>query len=161
MKTVSFFLFALLGSCALFTGCNSVPKMSDIGVTLVGFHPVESPTDSPRAIMTLRFHSENMNPAGFTKSTHEVYFGKLLLGNAENATPVGLPSMGSVNVDVVLNISDPALVRRILAVSDKTKYRLKSTLFYTVDDNKLSYKTSEEGEVEIQGLETAASASIK
>ena len=106
--------------------------------------------------MTLTFASENIDAIGFTRTTHELYLGGHFVGKTENLTPVGLPPMGSANLDVAIDLENPGIVRQILSVADLSPYRLVTVLYYTDGDEKAQVKISFEGKIAIQGLESAA-----
>lgn len=156
MKPAFRLFFALLGVCALLAGCATPPKATGVSVSVVGFRAAESSPVQTRAIMTLRFASENVNALGFTGSTHELFLNKRFVGKAVNASAVGLPPMGSVTVDVALDLEDPGVVRQILSFTDLSPYRLVSILNYTDADSKVHVKVTEEGKVALLGLESAA-----
>jgi len=156
MKSVSLLLFSLLSAGLLLTGCTTLPRVSGVTVTLVGFRPDETSTVPTHAIMTLKFTSENVNAVGITSTTHELYLGKRYAGKAENLSPVGLPPMGTITQDVTFNLEEPGVVRQILSVTNEPPYRLETTLFYTEDDSKRRLKVTSEGKVALIGLEQAA-----
>jgi LEA14-like dessication related protein len=156
MKTASFLLCSLLGACVLWSGCATPPKATGVTVTVTGFRDAVNPPVQTQAIMTLHFASENVNAVGFTRTVHELYLNNRFVGKAENLSPVGLPPMGSANVDVAIVLSEPGVVRQILSFADKSPYRLVTVLHYTDGEDKVQVKVTAEGSVALLGLEQAA-----
>ena len=156
MKSASLLVCSLLGVCLLLAGCATPPRATGVTVTIVGFRAAENSPVQTRAIMTLRFTSENVNALGFTSSTHELYLADHFVGKVENKAPVGLPPMGGVNLDVAIDLENPGIVRQILSVADLAPYRLVTVLYYTDGDDKVQVKVKSEGKIAIQGLEAAA-----
>lgn len=157
MKSVPFFLFSLLATALLLVGCASVPKATGVTVTVTGFRPVaESSPVTTRAIMTLRFTSENVNAVGLTGSSHRLFLNGHYVGKAENTAPIGLPPQGTVSQDVTLDLEKPEIVRLSLSVAAEASYRLESVLYYTEGEDKLRIKTNYDGKIALQGLEAAA-----
>ena len=155
MKTASLLLGSLLGVCVLLAGCASPPKATGVTVTVTGFRDADGAPQN-RAVMTLHFVSENVTALGFTSSLHELYLNDRFVGKAENLSPVGLPPMGSVNLDVNLVLENPGVIRQILSFADKSPYRLVTVLHYTDGDDKVQVKVTAEGKVALLGLEQAA-----
>ena len=155
MKTASVLLSSLLGVCLLLAGCASPPKATGVTVTVTGFRDADGSPQN-HAIMSLHFASENVNSVGFTSTTHELYLNDRFVGKAENLSPVGLPALGGVNLDVNLVLENPGVVRQILSFADKSPYRLVTVLHYTDGDDKVQVKVTAEGRVALLGLEQAA-----
>jgi len=155
MKTASLLLGSLLVAGVLLASCATPPKATGVTVTVTGFRDAEGSPQN-RAIMTLHFASENVTAVGFTRTVHELYLNDRFVGKTENLTPVGLPPMGSVNLDVPLALENSGVVRQILSFSDKAPYRLVTVLHYTDGDDKVQIKVTAEGKVELLGLEQAA-----
>jgi LEA14-like dessication related protein len=156
MKSISLLLFSVLSAGLLLSGCATAPQVSGVSVTVVGFRPDETSPVQTRAIMTLKFTSENVNGVGITSTTHELYLGKRYVGKAENPVAVGIPPMGSLTQDVVFNLEEPGVVRQVLSLTSEPPYRLETTLFYTDDGSKRRLKVTSEGKVALLGLEQAA-----
>ena len=154
MKPVSLLLFSLFSACAFFAGCATPPRATGVTVTVVGFRSDEASPN--RAIMTLKFASENVNPIALTSTSHQLYFGDRLVGKAENANPVGIPPMGTMTQDVTFELQNPGIVRQFLSVSDEAPYRLETIIYFTEDDMKRHLKLSADGKVALNGLEAAA-----
>ncbi len=155
MKTASLLLGSLLVACVLLSGCATPPKATGVTVTVTGFRDADGSPQN-RAIMALHFTSENVTAVGFTRTVHELYLNDRFVGKAENLTPVGVPPMGSVNLDVPITLENPGVVRQILSFSSKSPYRLVTVLHYTDGDDKVQVKVTAEGKVELLGLEQAA-----
>jgi hypothetical protein len=156
MKTASLLLCSLLGLSALLAGCATPPKAAGVTVTVVGFREVENSPVATRAIMTLHFASESLEPLGFIHTTHQLYLSDRFVGKANNLTAVGIPPQGSVNVDVTIDLENAGVVRQILSVADLAPYRLETVLFYTEGDDQIQVKIRSEGKVALLGLESAA-----
>ena len=157
MKLASLFISSLLGICLLAVGCSTVPKATGVTVTVTSIRPVDDSSPvATRAIMTLRFSSENVNALGFTSTSHSLFLNGRYVGKAENTSPIGLTPQGSATQDVTLQLEKPEIVRQLLSVSDDAHYRLESVLFYTDDDAKVRVKTAADGKIDLHGLEPAA-----
>ncbi len=156
MKPASLLLSSLFGVCVLLAGCATPPKATGVSVTIVGFREAVNSPVATRAIMTLKFSSENVDALGFTSTTHQLYLADRYVGKAENTAAVGIPPQGSVTVDVTLDLENPGVVRQVLSVADETAYRLETVLHYTDGDDKVQVKVHGEGKVALLGLESAA-----
>ena len=156
MKSVSLLLLSVLGTGLFLAGCASVPKATGVSVTIVSFRPVDESSAATKAVMTLRFSSENMNALAFTGSSHKLYLADYYVGKAQINAPIGVPAQGTITQDVVLDLEKPEIVRQILSVADEAKYRLETVLFFTDNEDKLQIKSKSEGKIPLHGLEAAA-----
>ena len=156
MKSVSLLFLSVLATGLFLAGCASVPKATGVSITLVGFRPVDESATTTKAVMTLRFTSENVNALAFTGSSHQLYLNDRLVGRAENTTPIGIPAQGTISQDVIINLEKPEVVRQCLSVSDQAIYRMENVLFFTDDQGKIRIKSNSNGKIDLHGLEAAA-----
>jgi len=158
MKRLSSLLLALLGSCVLLTGCGTLPPVTGITVSVDGFRKYSAAPVQTKAIMILRFTSENTGAIAFSGSTHKVYLNGTLVGTALNEHPIGLPPLTSITQDVVIDLVNPAAVKQAVAAAGDhpSRYRVESVLRFTVGDEKTQIKANFEGTVDVHGLEAAA-----
>ena len=157
MKLVPLLFVSLLGLCVLLTGCGGVPKVGGFTVSVAGFRAIEAASPVNRAVITLRFTSENLVALAFSGSSHKLYLNGSYVGQVKDETPLGLPPLGTATHDVTFTLENPGVVRQGLSLSDQASYRLESVLYYDDLGEKHQVKTNYEGIVALHGLEAAAS----
>lgn len=158
MKLIPLLLSALLGCCLLLTGCSTVSEVNGITASVDGFRKYDSSPVQTKAIMILRFTSENTRGIGFSGSTHRVYLNGTLVGTAVNKNPIGLPPLESITQDVVIDLVNPAAVKQAKAIAgdNPSRYRVESVLQFTIGEEKEQIKSAFEGTVDLRGLDAAA-----
>jgi LEA14-like dessication related protein len=159
MKLTSLLLCSLLGCCLLLAGCTTTAsEVSGITVSVDGFRKYDSSPVQTKAIMILRFTSENTRGIGFSGSTHRVYLNGTLVGTAANHNPIGLPPLESITQDVVIDLVNPAAVKQAKAAAgdNPSRYRVESVLHFTIGEEKTQTKSVYDGTVDLRGLDAAA-----
>ena len=156
MKSVSLLFLSVLVTGLFLPGCASVPKATGVTVTIVSFRPIDESAVTTKAVMTLRFTSENVNALAFTGSSHQLYLSGRYVGRAENTAPIGMPAQGTITQDVIIELEKPEVVRQILSVADEGNYRLETVLYFTDEEHKIRIKSKSEGKIALHGLEAAA-----
>jgi LEA14-like dessication related protein len=155
MKLAPTLLCAVLGCCALVTGCTTAPKLSGITVTVLGLRPASAAEGANSAIMTIRVSSENVAPIAFSGASLKLYLNGSYVGKAESNLPIGMPPLGIVTRDVVLKIESPGVVRQAMATHDQppANYRLESVLRATDNEELLQLKLKFDGSISLRALE--------
>jgi hypothetical protein len=159
MKPIPLLLSALLGCCLLLTGCSTTAsEVGGITVSVDGFRKYDASPAPTKAIMILRFTSENTRGIGFSGSTHRVFLNGTLVGTAVNSNPIGLPPLESITQDVVIDLVNPAAVKQAKAVAgdNPSRYRVESVLRFTINEDKAKVTSVFEGTVDLRGLDTPA-----
>jgi len=159
MKLIPLLLCSLLGCCLLLAGCSTTAsEVSGITVSVDGFRKYDASPVQTKAIMILRFTSENTRAIGFSESTHRIYLNGSLVGTAVNNKPIGLPPLMSVTQDVVVDLVNPAVVKQAKAAAgdNPSRYRVESVLRFVLAEEKVQIKSVYDGTVDLRGLDTAA-----
>lgn len=152
--SASFFL--LLALVAWFTGCNSGGGRGGVTVTLVDFKPAGTALPETRAVITLRVTNENLNPLGFSGSTHKLYLNGSYVGKATSSVPLGLPPVSSATQDVPILLEKPEFVKQAMRDQPVSSYRMESALFIMDGEERIQLKVRSEGSVDLRGLRAAA-----
>jgi LEA14-like dessication related protein len=155
MKLASPLLCFLLGGGMLLAGCSMAPKLGGVTVSIAGIRPAGAAAGHDRAILTLRFTSENVNAIAFSASTHKLYLNGSYVGKAESDQPIGLQPLVSVTQDVTVIFENPAVVRQAMATHDRppASYRLESVLRFFDNEEKFQFKSQSDGSLSLQALE--------
>ena len=131
----------VLGLLGLFlAGCSTGPKLGGLTARLVGVAPL--PTGE--FALTFEYANDNLLPVGLANSSHQITLEGVSIGRVESKEPLGLPRLALGRQTMVVALSDPSLVARLLAVrpGDPIGYQMRSTLFITAGSQDLQSKSS-------------------
>jgi len=131
----------VLGLLSLFVaGCSSGPKLGGLTARLVGIAPMAS----GEFALTFEYANDNLLPVGLANSRHEITLEGVSIGRVESKEPLGLPRLALGRQTMVVTLSDPSLVARLMAVrpGDPIGYQMRSTLFITAGSQDLQSRSS-------------------
>lgn len=131
----------VLGLLSLFVvGCSSGPKLGGLTARLVGI----APTASGEFALTFEYANDNLLPVGLANSRHEITLEGVSIGRVESNEPLGLPRLALGRQTIVVDVKNPALAARLMAVrpGDPIGYQLRSTLFITAGSQDLRSTSS-------------------
>lgn len=157
MKLHAFVLAGLAALSAIFASCSSA-RPGGIAVTVTNFKPVDASLLESRAILTLRYTNESIAPFGIAGSRHKLYLNGKYVGTSVSDKPLGVPPLQTATQDVTINLENLALVRQLVAMRETqtVSYRLETTLFETIGDEKVYTKTTSDGALDLRGLAAPA-----
>ena len=158
MKMLRASFLILTVALLVLTGCGGPNRPMGISVSLVNFRPTETALFESRGILTLRYTNESISPLGYSGSSHKLYLNGTYVGKAVSDQPFGVPPVNSVTQDVTIMLENLPLVQQLVAVRDTqtASYRLDSTVFQTVYEEKYEIKLRSQGSVDLRGLVDAA-----
>ena len=93
--------------------------------------------------LTFEYANDNLLPVGLANSRHQITLEGVSIGRVESKEPLGLPRLALGRQTMVVALSDPSLVARLLAVrqGDPIGYQMRSTLFITAGSQDLQSKS--------------------
>ena len=125
-----------------------------MSVSFVDFTPTEATQLESRGTLTLRFTNESISPLGYSGSSHKLYLNGKYIGQAVSNEPFGLPALHSTTQQMILNVENRPLAREIVfdQNADTASYRVESTFFQTVFEDKLKIRVASEGTLDLRRL---------
>lgn len=149
-------VFALVS--LLLAGCSSHGPVGGMSASLVDIRPTNASLLESDAVATIRLTNENIAPLGFSGVQIKLYLNGSYVGNGLSNNPFGIPPLNSATQEVTVHFENLALIKQLAAISNSrtVAYRLDSTLFQTIDEEKNTIKTSSQGSLDLRALAAAA-----
>jgi len=141
----------------LLAGCSSHGPVGGMSVTLVDIRPVNATRLESEAVATVRLTNENIAPLGFSGTQIKLYLNGSYVGTGLSNKPFGIPPMNSTTQEVTVHLENLALIKQLAAISNSqtVAYRLDSSLYQTIDEEKNTIKTSSQGSLDLRSLASA------
>jgi len=135
-------------------GCASLGGLEKPDVMLVDLQMGEIKVLETTARATVRLDNENLVPLHVEGGVYKLYINGKRIGKGLSNEQFTIPKLSSVTHDVVINLDNLALARRIISIinSEQLAYRIESVVYIRLDGRVRRVKVSKSGQLDRNDL---------